>query len=126
LNDILHLCYAQASLPNLHSPDRVMQEAVRILQERLGEPFAMQEVSASLGLSPVQFTRQFRAAFGKNPSEYLASLRLHKARDLLLETDWTIQSVAESCGYTSGFYLSRVFQRAMKMSPGRFRETHRL
>jgi transcriptional regulator GlxA family with amidase domain len=86
----------------------------------------MLSLSDSLGLSPVQFTRQFRKAMGTTPSECLASLRLHKARTMLLETGLTIQTIAERCGYGSGLYLSHVFAQHMKTSPGQFRKTHRV
>jgi AraC-like DNA-binding protein len=56
----------------------------------------------------------------------LASLRLHKARTMLLETGLTIQTNAERCGYGSGLYLSHVFAQHMKTSPGQFRKTHRV
>jgi len=126
-HDLLHLCYAQAG-PAGGGPaprDEAMQEAARQLQKRAPEPFSIKEVSDALGLSPVQFTRRFRAAFGVSPSHYLGGVRLRRARALLLETDMTIQAVAESCGYASGLYLSRIFTREMKMSPGRFRDSHR-
>ncbi len=45
---------------------------------------------------------------GITASEYLASLRLHKARTLL-GTSPTMQAVTERCGYHSGLYLSHVF-----------------
>jgi transcriptional regulator GlxA family with amidase domain len=86
----------------------------------------MKELSDSLNLSPVQFTRRFHKALQVTPSEYLTSLRLHHARTMLLETDMTIKDVAQSCGYSSGLYLSRVFSQNMKMSPGHFRKTHRV
>ncbi len=126
LDDLLHLYYAQASGPDAPRPDGAMHTAARLLQARAFRAFSMREVSDAVGLSPVQFTRHFRAAFGTTPTDYVTAIRLRKARDLLLETDMTVQEVAAACGYASGLYLSRVFTRALKVSPGRFRRTHRL
>jgi AraC-like DNA-binding protein len=128
LRDILQLYFMQQlELPaNVAPADALIDKAARYLRENAGRDVCMRSLSNSLGLSPVQLTRRFRTAMGTTPSEYLASLRLHKARTLLLETDLTIQTVAERCGYGNGLYLSRVFAQHMKISPGQFRKTHRV
>jgi AraC-like DNA-binding protein len=127
LRDILQLHFMQLAEPAAGAipKDAVIAKAARHLRDNAHD-VDMKSLSDSLGLSPVQFTRRFRKTMGTTPSEYLTSLRLHKARTLLLETDLTIQAVAERCGYGSGLYLSRVFSQHMKTSPGQFRKTHRV
>jgi AraC-like DNA-binding protein len=128
LRDILQLYFMQQMEPAVGATptDAIIDKAARQLRENAHSQTDMKLLADSLGLSPVQFTRRFRKAMGTTPSGYLASLRLHKARTLLLETDLTIQAVAERCGYGSGLYLSRVFAQHMKTSPGQFRKTHRV
>ena len=87
---------------------------------------SMEELAASLDLSPVQLTRKFRSSFRVTPSQYLTSIRLQKARELLLETDSTLDEIARHCGYRNGFYLSRVFSKNMNMSPSLFRKMYRV
>ena len=86
----------------------------------------MSEVSAQLGLGPVQFTRRFRASYGQTPIEFLTDLRLGNAQKMLIETDWTLDKIARECGWASGFYLSKVFAQKVGSSPGRFRKLHRV
>ncbi|MFH5186508.1 helix-turn-helix domain-containing protein [Paenibacillus sp. TAB 01] len=106
--------------------DPLMQEAERWLRQQAFGPILLKELSARLGLSPVQLTRQFHAACGATPMDYLTSLRIQKAKALLLETDMTLEQIAEQCGYENGFYLSRMFSKTMKVSPSRYRSMHRL
>jgi AraC family transcriptional regulator len=101
-------------------------EAARWLQQHAFGTIILKELSASLGLNPVQFTRKFQTAYGTTPIEYLTSLRVQKAQTLLLETEMTLEQIAERCGYESGFYLSRVFSKKMKQSPSQYRRTHRV
>ncbi|MHA6484858.1 helix-turn-helix domain-containing protein [Paenibacillus sp. strain BS8-2] len=106
--------------------DPELQAAADWIREHAFGPLQLSCFSASKGWSPVQFTRKFHAAFGQTPSHYLTSLRLQKANRLLLETDGTLDEIAAACGYESGFYLSRLFSKKMKMSPTVYRKLHRL
>lgn len=106
--------------------DPLMERAERLIREKAHEPFSMQQLAGELGLSPVQLTRRFTAAFGRTPGAYGAALRLNKARALLVETDCTLDDIARRCGYDNGFYFSRAFAAKMGMPPSRYREANRL
>jgi transcriptional regulator GlxA family with amidase domain len=86
----------------------------------------MKQLSSGLGISPVQFTRRFQAAYGQTPIDFLTSLRLQKAQALLLETELTLEQVADQCGYENGFYLSRMFSKKLNISPSAYRKSHRI
>lgn len=108
------------------SEDAMMDEAASLIADRAAEPLSLLELARELGLSPVQFTRRFRAAFQETPSSYLKSLRLAKARLLLKDSELNLARIAERCGYENGFYLSRVFTNSTGMSPAEYRKRHRL
>jgi AraC-like DNA-binding protein len=128
LHDIWQLycmkCDAVGQKPIMRDP--LMEEAMNRMEERVFERFSMKELSAELGLSAVQFTRRFRAAVRTTPSDYVASLRLNKARALLAESSLTLEQIASLCGYENGFYLSRVFSKKIKMSPSEYRRSHQI
>ncbi|MCS7463296.1 AraC family transcriptional regulator [Paenibacillus doosanensis] len=106
--------------------DPAMRRAQEWLRRHAFGPVVLKRLSRELGLSPVQFTRRFQAAYRITPMDYLTSLRIQLAQRLLLETDWTLERIAEQCGYENGFYLSRVFSKTMNMSPSQFRSRHRV
>jgi AraC-like DNA-binding protein len=122
-------------LPEVHAADARIQsalvdpearEAADWIREHAFGPLHLSRFAESKGWSPVQMTRKFHAAFGQTPSQYLTSLRLQKAKALLLESDMTLDDIAASCGYESGFYLSRLFNKKTNMSPSAYRKLHRL
>lgn len=90
------------------------------------QAMSMKVIAEQAGLSPVQFTRRFKAAFGCSPTEYVRQLRLERGKRLLLETSLTVDEIARECGYENGFYFSRVFTRQMQISPSAYRRTHRI
>ncbi len=125
LEDVLILAWETHYAPPEIS-DPTMREAARLLSERAGEAFSMAEISSVVGLRPVQFTRRFRHAHGLTPIEFLTRRRLANAHQLLIETDATLDGIAERCGWSSGYYLSSVFKSAYGIAPGKFRRLHRV
>ncbi|MBD2846636.1 helix-turn-helix transcriptional regulator [Paenibacillus sp. IB182496] len=108
------------------SEDPLMEEAAHWLRRHAGERVSLKALSARLGLTHVQLIRRFKAAYRLPPLHYLTALRLHKAKALLLESDWTLEAIAAECGYESGYSLSRVFTRHAGLSPSAYRKHHRL
>ncbi|GAA3412427.1 helix-turn-helix domain-containing protein [Paenibacillus hodogayensis] len=108
------------------SEDELMNRATEWLYRHAYAPFGMNDLSGQLGLSPVQFTRRFRKAFRLTPSEFVRTLRVRKAAELLLVTDMTLDQIADRCGYENGFYLSLVFAKSMGMRPSKYREMNRV
>ncbi|OUS78465.1 hypothetical protein B1748_02405 [Paenibacillus sp. MY03] len=82
------------------------------------------QLSNELGIGASQLTRRFRQAYGQSPVEYLTSIRLQKARSLLVETDDTLEHIAEQCGYQNAFYFSRMFKSKCKINPSDYRKKH--
>ncbi|XEC93277.1 helix-turn-helix domain-containing protein [Paenibacillus tarimensis] len=123
------LCLESGQASSIRSEtaaDGEMLEAAGMIRKSAYERLAMKEISSNMGMSPVQFTRRFQAAHGQTPIDYLTEIRLHRARELLLETDLTLDHIAERCGYDNGFYLSRIFSKKMNISPSVYRRSHRI
>ncbi|WP_158289547.1 helix-turn-helix domain-containing protein [Paenibacillus flagellatus] len=108
------------------APDDLMAQAARKLEERYAEPYGVKQLSAELGLSPVQLIRRFRAAYRMTPGDYLTSVRIERACRLLRETRLTVDRIAAACGYASGYYLSRLFAARVGLAPSEYRKRHRL
>lgn len=92
------------------------------------ERFFLKDVASPVAshfyLNKVQLTRSFHAAFGKNPMDYVTLLRLNKSKSLLTSTEYTIDHIAQQCGYDNGFYFSRVFLKHVGMNLSQYRKTH--
>jgi AraC-like DNA-binding protein len=109
-----------------HHGDELMVRARHAIEGRYTERLSLAELAESLGLSPVQLTRRYRSALGVTPMHELSRLRLKEAQFLLLECNLSLDQIASRCGYSNGFYLSRVFTRWFGESPSRFRASRRV
>lgn len=73
------------------------------------------------GFSPGHFSRIFRRQLGQTPQQYLLERRIDRARQLLLESDLSIQEVAGALGYRDVCFFTRQFTALVERSPGAFR-----
>ncbi|GAA1621961.1 hypothetical protein GCM10009733_018200 [Nonomuraea maheshkhaliensis] len=102
--------------------DALVREATAFILENFTSPdLSLGDLARMLGVSPSLLTRRFRDVRGVTPVAYLRGVRLRKARELLAGTDFTLQNIAEQCGYRSAFYFSRVFKKSTGRSPSGYR-----
>lgn len=104
--------------------DPLMREAKEWIERLAFEGVQLKEIADRLELHPVQLSRRFTAVFGVTPSRYLFSIRMEKAKSLLIQTDYTMDHLAQLCGYDNGLYFSRMFTRYTKMNPSTYRRIH--
>ncbi|MEV0354092.1 helix-turn-helix transcriptional regulator [Nonomuraea sp. NPDC050680] len=102
--------------------DALVRKAVVFILDNFASPdLSLGDLARTLGVSPSLLSRRFRDVRGVTPIQYLRDVRLGKARELLSGTDFTLQNIAEQCGYRSAFYLSRVFKVSTGQPPSEYR-----
>lgn len=102
-------------------PDPVVRQALRLMGEQPSDPWTVERLAATVGVSRSAFARRFSTAVGVPPMTYLAQRRLARAADLLHETDLTLETVARRVGYANPFSLSAAFKREHGLSPQQWR-----
>lgn len=73
------------------------------------------------GLSPSSFSRRFRQATGMTPMDYVLTLRLEEAKQILETSDDPIEAVAEAVGYQDAAFFGRKFQSRVGLTPAQYR-----
>jgi transcriptional regulator GlxA family with amidase domain len=87
-----------------------LMETVALMEANLEEPMSLDELSAAVGLSRRQLERLFQKYLKCAPTRYYLDLRLHKARQLLLQTDMSVVDVALACGFVSAPHFSKCYR----------------
>jgi len=65
--------------------------------------------------------RRFQEQVGQTPRQFITESRLQKACALLLQTSYSIERIAEACGYKNRYYFSKVFADHYRCGPATFR-----
>ena len=72
-------------------------------------------------MSTRQLERLFRRYLSRSPKRYYMELRLHKARNLLMQTDMSVINVALACGFASPSHFSKCYRAHYSTTPYRER-----
>ena len=87
----------------------------------LNQDLSVEALAQKACMSPRNFTRLFKDAFGKAPAEFVASARITEARQRLQVPRNSIESVAMSVGFRSADVFSRAFEREVGCRPSTYR-----
>ena len=99
-----------------------LRAVVAYIEEHLGAAPSLAELAAVARLSPYHFARQFRAATGLPPHQYVITRRVERARQLLQAgTELSLAQVAARAGFSDQSQFSHHFRRLVGVTPGRFR-----
>ena len=81
----------------------------------------LEDIARRSGMSEAHFCRVFREYTGYRPFEYINLLKVQKAKELLKSTDLSISEIADSVGYESHSYFSKLFKRYTGKTPTAYR-----
>ena len=80
-------------------------------------------LSQKVGMASSTLRRRFRAAMGVSMHEHVIASRIVHAKALLMETDLTLEAVANLLNYPSPAFFSRQFKHLTGISPAQFRRS---
>ncbi|WP_406338577.1 GlxA family transcriptional regulator [Streptomyces sp. NBC_00649] len=92
---------------------------------RLAEPLTLAELAAHDAMSVRTYSRRFREETGLTPIQWLTQRRVDRARELLEQTDHTVDRIAAEAGFGTGASLRAHFQAGLGVPPGAYRSTFR-
>ncbi|WP_406196356.1 helix-turn-helix domain-containing protein [Kitasatospora sp. NBC_01560] len=93
--------------------------------ERLDRPLTVDDLARRALMSSRTLSRQFRAATGTTPLQWLLTQRIRRAQELLENTDDSIDAVAAATGMGTATTLRRHFHRTVGVPPDTYRRTFR-
>ncbi|MFZ6862022.1 helix-turn-helix domain-containing protein [Undibacterium sp. Ji67W] len=96
------------------------------IQKNLSAELPIAELAQRAGVSAPHFRRLFLQAMGVTPHRYVLQLRLQRASELLTRTDFSIERIAQDCGFSSQSHLTASFKTAFGVTPARMKQKARL
>jgi AraC-like DNA-binding protein len=106
---------------NPRSEKRINAACLRIC-ENLTSPPTVEILAAECCLSVSRFVHLFREVTGGSVTDFTATARMQRAKELLLSTDLSVREVGEAVGYDDQNYFSRCFRKSEGCSPRRYRQ----
>lgn len=94
----------------------------RIIETSLpDESFSPDQLAEMADLTPTQLYRKTKALTDLTPKQFIRTVRLSKARELLENSDLPVADIAYQVGFTDPNYFSRIFQKEFDCTPSSVR-----
>ncbi|HEX2859996.1 MAG TPA: substrate-binding domain-containing protein [Lacunisphaera sp.] len=105
----------------LHVDDVVVAKAVRFIRNHPTANPYIGEIVKAAGVSRSLLKVRFQSVLGRSMLREVQMVRVERAKQLLVSTDLTLDTVAERCGFPNSQRFSVLFAQLTGTSPGRFR-----
>jgi two-component system, response regulator YesN len=106
-------------------PDFAIQKAAELIQQRYWDRLSLSRLAREVGMSKYRFSRRFREVMGIGFRDYVISVRLARAKDLLSTTLASITEVALMVGFGDLPRFDKLFKRYTGLTPHAYRTRHR-
>lgn len=100
----------------------LLKEAVSYIEHHYEEEdISLNQVAASVNISPSHFSTIFSKEMGETFIEYLTNVRMERAKQLLRSSTMKTAEIAYAVGYKDAHYFSYLFKKVQKCTPREFR-----
>ena len=103
--------------------DRMIDNVLSEIREHYMEDISLTSLSAKYNISMGHLSKLIKEQLSVNFSDYIASLRIQRAKELLRDDSLSIQEISEIVGYNDYFYFTKVFKKVEGISPSKYRKS---
>jgi LacI family transcriptional regulator len=101
--------------------DRLVAAAMRFIREQAVFGCHVTDVLQHVHVSRSVLERRFRRHLKRSPQAEIRAVQIGRIKQLLTETDFTLERIAELSGFAHPEYMSVVFKRVCHQTPGQYR-----
>ncbi len=127
LHDEMALAYAERMRRLLKENifSRPVTDCIEYILEHLDTRIRMEDLCDHTGLSRSYISRSFRKETGLTVTEYILDKKLETACNMLDYSQMSVTLISSTLAFPSPSYFVRIFRKRYKMSPGKYRASHR-
>jgi transcriptional regulator GlxA family with amidase domain len=101
--------------------DRRVKTAIVQMEKHLGRELSLDVMAQSVNLSTSRFRHLFKTETGTTPAQYLKSLRMRRAKELVENTFLNIKEIMCSIGVRDKRHFAKDFERTYGLTPTQYR-----
>ncbi|WP_246031483.1 helix-turn-helix transcriptional regulator [Salibacterium salarium] len=99
---------------------RMVEQVVEEIQSDYMKDISLESYADIVGTNPYTLSKAFKRVLGVNFIDYVTTVRMDKAKELLLNTNMKVNEVSEKVGYRHS-YFNRIFKKNVGVTPGQYR-----
>lgn len=101
--------------------DDIVSDAKEYIAANYSRDISLDDVSRNVDVSPYYFTRLFKEETGVTFVEYLTTMRIDKAKEMLNASQFSMKEICQAVGYSDPNYFSRIFKKNVGVTPTEYR-----
>jgi len=115
----VHACEIRAK--TTHEESEYVETARSIMRMHVEDSIEVGDIALEIGISYQRLLDLFQDYTGLTPYQYFLKLRIHRAKELLLDRSLSIKEVATQMNFDNQYYFSRLFRKKTGMPPSEWR-----
>lgn len=113
----------EVSTSNLSRDDEFIVKLRQLLEDNLSESdFNVKKLSSDLNISTTHLYRKLKGLTGLSPVEFIRMFKLHKACELLSNSNLSIKEIGYSLGFNNLSYFVKCFREQFNVTPSAYRQ----
>lgn len=101
-----------------------IHEITAYIDAHVGETIKVEELADMCNMSYSYFAKSFKQYYGRSCKEYIEFMRICKAEDLLLFTDFDLSYISQETGFSDSSHLIKIFRKWKGVTPKQFKIQH--
>ena len=107
------------------SSNSIVARAKEYIKNHYNKDISLDDVSREVNISPYYFSKLFKDETGENFIEYVTSIRMERAKELLENSGMSMKEICVEIGYADANYFSRTFKKNVGVTPTEYKEGKR-
>ncbi|MBD0381512.1 response regulator [Paenibacillus sedimenti] len=103
---------------------QIIDQCIRYLSNHYQEDLSLEDISQKFHFHPSYFSTIFKSVAGIGFSEYMQRVRIDRAKQLILKTDYKMADIAIKVGYRDAAYFTKIFKKETGTSPYKYKRIH--
>ncbi|MBN2766062.1 MAG: response regulator [Paludibacteraceae bacterium] len=113
-------------IPATNHEQAFVEKVFALIQENIdNNELDVQFLSQNLSISRTNLHNKLKQILDMNTTEFINTIRINKAKDLILKEDLTFSEISYMVGYNDVTYFNRVFRKNTGKTPTEFKNEHR-
>lgn len=106
--------------------EQLLEKAIKVVEDNIDETdFSVDDLAAAVGFTRGHLYKKLMSITGKGPSEFIRTIRMKRAKQLLEQSQMQIAEIAYSVGYSSPKIFSKNFKAEFGILPSEYQKIHK-
>jgi signal transduction histidine kinase/DNA-binding response OmpR family regulator/ligand-binding sensor domain-containing protein len=103
--------------------EELVKKALFFVEKNISNPdYSVDDLSSDIALSRSQLYRKLQSIIGLSPTEFIRSIRLKRAAQLLKDSQYNISEISDRAGFNTIRYFNRYFKDEFGVTPTQYRQ----